>query len=60
VLRVFAENQPMTPIINTTRALLLGYPIPDGALRAALLWCIGLSIVFYALALHVYKRKTAK
>jgi len=60
VLRVFAENQPMTPIINTTRALLLGQPIPDGALRAALLWTVGLSIVFYALALHIYKRKTAK
>jgi len=60
VLRVFAENQPMTPIINTLRALLLDQPIPDGALRNALLWCVGLSIAFYALALHLYKRKTAR
>ena len=60
VLRVFAENQPMTPIINTVRALLLGNPIPDGALRNALLWCVGLTIVFYALALHIYKRKTMR
>ena len=59
-MRVFAENQPMTPIINTIRALLLGHPIPDGALRNALLWCIGLSIVFYVLALRIYKRKTMR
>jgi len=57
-LRVFAENQPMTPIINTVRALLLDQPIPDGALRAALLWCVGLSVVFYLLALRIYSRKT--
>ena len=60
VLRVFAENQPMTPIINSVRALMLGQPIPDGALRAALLWSIGLTVVFYVLAMHIYKRKTAK
>jgi len=60
VLRVFAENQPMTPIINTIRALMLGQPIPDGALRAALLWGIGLTVVFYVLSLYIYKRKTAK
>jgi len=57
VLRVFAENQPMTPIINTIRALMLGYPPPDGALPAALLWCFGLSVLFYVLALHIYKRR---
>ena len=60
VLRVFAENQPMTPIINTVRALFLNEPMPDGALRAALLWCIGLTVVFYILALHIYKRRVAK
>jgi len=60
VLRVFAENQPMTPIINTMRALLLDLPLPDGALRNALLWCIGLSVLFYILALHAFNRKTAR
>ena len=59
-LRIFAENQPMTPIINTIRALFLNQPIPDGNLAAALLWCIGLGLLFYFLALHVYKKKTTK
>jgi len=57
-LRVFAENQPMTPIINSIRALLLDQPIPEGTLLAAILWSVGLAIIFYALALHIYKRKT--
>jgi len=60
VLRVFAENQPMTPIINTVRALFLGYPIPEDMLRLALMWCIGLAVLFYVLAFWVYNRKTAR
>ena len=59
-LRIFAENQPMTPIINTMRALMLDQPIPDGALRAATLWCVGLTAVFYVLALSIYQRKTRR
>jgi len=57
-LRVFAENQPMTHIINSIRALLLNEPMPDGALRAALLWCVGLIALFYILSVQTYKRKT--
>ncbi|MCL2569223.1 MAG: ABC transporter permease [Oscillospiraceae bacterium] len=59
-LRVFAENQPMTPIINTMRALMLDQPLPDGALRAAILWCVGLTVVFYGMALAIYQRKTRR
>ena len=60
VLRVFAENQPMTPIINSVRALLLAEPLADSTLRLALAWCVGLTVVFYFAALGIYKRKTAK
>ena len=59
VLRVFAENQPMTPIINSVRSLLLNQPLADRTLFTALLWCIGLTVVFYVTALRVYKRKVA-
>jgi ABC-2 type transport system permease protein len=56
LLRGFAENQPMTPIIETMRSLLT-----DGTtgndLGAALAWSIGILVVFYALALGVYRRK---
>jgi ABC-2 type transport system permease protein len=55
LLRGFAENQPMTPIIETLRSLLTeGTPGPD--LWIALAWATGILIVFYALALGVYRR----
>jgi ABC-2 type transport system permease protein len=55
-LRGFAENQPMTPIIETMRSLLT-----DGAagsdIWAALAWVAGILVVSYTLALRVYRRR---
>jgi ABC-2 type transport system permease protein len=56
-LRWFAENQPMTPIIETMRSLLTNGTIGDNAV-AAFVWCVGLLVVTYALAVRVYKTKT--
>jgi ABC-2 type transport system permease protein len=56
-LRWFAENQPMTPIIETMRSLLTNGTIGDSAITA-IGWCVGLLIVAYFLALRVYKTKT--
>jgi len=57
LLRGFAENQPMTPIIETMRSLLTeGTPGPD--LGIALMWAAGILLVSYALALVVYRRST--
>ncbi len=56
-LRWFAENQPMTPIIETMRSLLTNGTIGDSA-GVALAWCVGLLVVAYVLALRVYKTKT--
>jgi ABC-2 type transport system permease protein len=56
LLRGFAENQPMTPIIETMRSLLTnGTAGPD--VWAALGWAAGILIVSYALALSVYRRR---
>lgn len=56
-LRGFAENQPMTPIVETMRSLLTnGAAGPK--VWAALAWSIGILIVTYLLSLRVYKRKT--
>ena len=56
VLRGFADNQPMTPIIETLRSLLTdGTAGPD--LWAALAWAAGILAVFYTLALAVYRRR---
>jgi ABC-2 type transport system permease protein len=55
-LRGFAENQPMTPIIETMRSLLTeGSPGPD--IWAALAWAAGILVVSYTLAVAVYRRR---
>ena len=56
VLRWFAENQPMTPVIETMRSLLTNGVVGDSA-GIAIAWCVGLLVVSYALALRVYKTK---
>jgi ABC-2 type transport system permease protein len=54
-LRGFADNQPMTPIIETMRSLLTdGTTGPD--FWTALAWVVGILVVFYTLALSVYRR----
>ncbi len=58
VVRAFAENQPMTPIIEAVRSLLMNEPVRDSG-WIAMLWCVGIWIVFYALAMRAYKRKRA-
>jgi len=56
-LRGFAENQPMTPIIETMRSLLTqGTTGPD--IWSALAWAAGILIVSYSLALGIYRRST--
>jgi ABC-2 type transport system permease protein len=55
-LRAFADNQPMTPIVDTMRSLLTdGGPGPH--LWAALAWAVGILVVFYGLALGLYRRR---
>jgi ABC-2 type transport system permease protein len=54
-VRWFAENQPVTPIVNTIRALFAEQPVgTDGWL--ALGWCVGLLLVAYAFAMRTYHR----
>jgi ABC-2 type transport system permease protein len=57
ILRWFAENQPMTPIIETMRSLLTNGTIGSSA-GIAVAWCVGLLVVSYVLALRIYKTKT--
>lgn len=55
-VRAFAENQPLTPIIESLRALLLDQPIGNN-LWIAIAWCIGILIFSYLLAVRIYKAK---
>ena len=55
-VRAFAENQPVTSIVDSSRALLAGQPV-GADLWAALAWCVGILVVAYAVAMTVYRRK---
>ncbi|MBE6831168.1 MAG: ABC transporter permease [Ruminococcaceae bacterium] len=57
-VRAFAENQPVTSIVDAIRALLFNQPVGI-EIWAALAWCVGILIVAYLFAMRVYKRKAA-
>jgi ABC-2 type transport system permease protein len=57
-VRAFAENQPVTSIVNTIRALLDQQPAGDD-IWTALAWCAGILVVAYAFAMLAYRRKIA-
>lgn len=58
-LRIFAENQPLTPIIEAIRSLLLNTPT-DGNILISVIWCIGIFVVAYIVSTRIYKNKVAK
>ncbi|PZG37433.1 ABC transporter permease [Spongiactinospora gelatinilytica] len=55
-VRAFAENQPVTSIVNTIRALFTEQPVGTG-IWTALAWCVGILIVAYFFAMNTYRRK---
>ena len=58
VVRAFAENQPVTSIVESIRALLSGQPVGND-LWIALAWCVGIMLVAYIYAMRSFKRKAA-
>ena len=57
-VRAFADNQPVTSIVNTIRDLLAQQPASTD-IWIALAWCLGILIVAYARAMATYHRKIA-
>ncbi|KSZ59835.1 ABC transporter permease [Rhodococcus pyridinivorans KG-16] len=57
-VRWFAENQPVTALVDTMRAIFDGHPV-GGAVWIALAWCVGILALAYAGATAVYRRNTA-
>ena len=57
-VRAFAENQPVTSIVDAIRDLLAGQPV-GGGIWVALGWCLALLAVAYGFAMVVYRRRTA-
>ncbi|MCM3039707.1 ABC transporter permease [Paenibacillus motobuensis] len=56
VVRAFAENQPVTAIVEAIRLLLSGQPVGDD-IWVALAWCLGILLVAYFFAMRVYKKR---
>jgi ABC-2 type transport system permease protein len=54
-VRAFAENQPVTSIVNTIRDLYTQQPVSTD-IWIALAWCVSLLIVAYAFAMAIYHR----
>jgi ABC-2 type transport system permease protein len=52
----FAENQPVTPIVNTIRDIFAQQPV-GGEIWIALAWCVGILIVAYLAAMAIYRRR---
>ncbi len=57
-VRAFAENQPVTSIVDTIRALFVQQPV-GGAIWIGLTWLVGILIVAYVFAMVAYRRKIA-
>ncbi len=57
-VRAFAENQPVTSLVDTIRDLFAQQPVGTG-IWVALAWCAGILVVAYALAMTTYHRKIA-
>lgn len=57
-VRAFAENQPVTSIVEAMRSLLAGQPVGND-IWVALAWCLGILVVAYLFAMRTYKRKAA-
>ncbi len=52
----FAENQPVTSIVNTLRALFAQQPV-DSDIWVSLGWLVGILVVAYLWAIAVYRRR---
>ena len=57
-VRWFAENQPVTSIVNAIRNLFAGQPV-GADLWIALAWSVGILVIAYVFAMATYRRRLA-
>ncbi|QJU52261.1 ABC transporter permease [Herbiconiux sp. KACC 21604] len=55
-VRWFAENQPVTSIVDTLRALFASQPV-GGEIGVALAWCLGILVAAWVGATVVYRKR---
>ncbi|HSX31477.1 MAG TPA: ABC transporter permease [Candidatus Saccharimonadales bacterium] len=56
-LKAFAENQPITQVVNAVRALINGLPVGN-AVWLSVVWCLGIMAVAIPLASYLFRKKT--
>lgn len=57
ILRAFAENQPVTIVVNATRSWLVGQPELGDFGWKAFGWCIGIILISMPLAIFIFSRR---
>jgi ABC-2 type transport system permease protein len=60
VLRVFADHQPLTPLINTVRDLLSGTGAGPHETLLAVVWSLGILLASYLAASLIFRRRAAR
>jgi ABC-2 type transport system permease protein len=55
-VRWFAENQPVTSIVNAIRDIFAGRAV-GADLVIALAWCVGILVIAFVVAMAIYRRK---
>jgi ABC-2 type transport system permease protein len=58
-LKLFAENQPITHVVEAVRSLMIGTPMGDHG-WLAVVWSIGILVVAVPVAAWLFKRKTTQ
>nr|AIA13710.1 ABC-2 type transporter [uncultured bacterium] len=58
-LRIFAENQPITQVVEAVRMLMLDRPVGDYVWHSVA-WSIGMLLVGVPIALYLFRRKSAQ
>jgi ABC-2 type transport system permease protein len=58
ILKAFAENQPITHVVEAVRALMLGTPAGDHILLSSA-WSVGILVVAVPVASWLFRRKTS-
>lgn len=59
VLRAFAENQPVTHVIESMRALMVGTPMGDHGWKA-IVWCVGFTVISIPVASMLFRKHKGK
>lgn len=58
-LQAFAENQPLTHVIDAMRALLVGTPMGNSG-WLAVIWCVAIIVVSIPVTAWLFRRRTAR